>query len=171
MLIATRMQVLLLGHQLLHKLLLPSAPDRRSGAEVLQNSLALAAQGAEMVRGPHGPARAHEGPTAWDIDRAIKAIEGCIDWPAMQELWAPPVAALGVELNDEASHQQPTRPAEVDGLGPFEKGCASATMAESKPGPGMPPQKQELSGTDLVNIEDAARFDDSAVAGTAASTP
>ena len=164
------MQVLLLGHQLLPKLLLPSASDRCSGAEVLQNSLALAAQGAETVGGPHVPAREHEGPTAWDIDRAIKAIESCIDWPAMQRLWAPPVAALGVELDDEADHQHSTRPAEEDVLGPSETGCASATVAESKPEPDMLPKQQEHSGTGIENIGDVARFDDSAAAGAIAST-
>ncbi|KAK9821858.1 hypothetical protein WJX74_006194 [Apatococcus lobatus] len=109
-------QVLLLGQQLLPEVLLAAPSGSCSGAEVLQNRLALAAHGADGIGGSNKSAKSHEVPTAREIDRAIKAIEGCIDWQAMQQLWMPSQAALGVGSIRSASHQECTKAAGLDVL-------------------------------------------------------
>lgn len=133
------MQVLLLGHQLLPEHLQASTSGSPSGTEVLQNSLTLATPGAADEACLS--ARTHKGPTAKDVDRAIKAIEGCIAWQGLQA-WVPPQAAPAVRSNGEAS--QHLDAAEAN-LGETEAGCASATVSESKSGPCIQPESTEHS--------------------------
>ena len=136
------MQVLLLGQQLLPENLLASNSVSSSGAEVLKSSLTLASQGTECGDQHGVSARTHTGPTAQDIDRAIKAIEGCICWRALQQSWAPPAAATAVRSNGEASQHDSGGKA---GPGDVEAGGASAIVSESKTGPCIHPETTEHS--------------------------
>lgn len=146
--------MLLLGHQLLPEHLQASTSGSPSGAEVLQKSLTLAALGAADE--PCVSARTHNGPTAKDIDRAIKAIEGCIAWQGLQA-WVPPEAAPAVRSNREASQHPDAAGAN---LGEAEGGCTSAIVSASKTGPCMQPESTEHSIHDKPTVPSPAGSSD-----------
>ncbi len=101
------MQVLLLGQQLLPELL--TASGGRSGAEVLQDSLQMTHLGTGAPTFPTPAATATGSLTARHIDVALKAVEGCINWPAVNSTWThfPAAHASGLHSNPTLSGPNP----------------------------------------------------------------